>query len=212
MTTITASRPWPTTPRPGGGPRVGRRNASRPVPALAAPACASADPELFFPPSPDPRAEAAAWAYCRACPARRACLEGALARGEEHGIWGGVNMENRPVLRKVLTLRAMPATGAPEAPEVPGASQVDGAAPGPVPDGLGPMDVARRLGALRATYTSKKAVARAAGMGAERAAMYLDLLELDDSTQARVQAGTLNVAAAVNAVRAERALGGRRAS
>ena len=28
-------------------------------------------------------------AYCQPCPVRRACLSGAVERGEPHGVWGG---------------------------------------------------------------------------------------------------------------------------
>lgn len=45
------------------------------------------DPELFFAESPDD-AEIAK-ALCRECPARAACLAGALERREPGGVWGG---------------------------------------------------------------------------------------------------------------------------
>src|SRR5215471_10447433 len=45
------------------------------------------DPELFFAESPDD--VEAAKALCRDCPARAACLAGALGRREPWGVWGG---------------------------------------------------------------------------------------------------------------------------
>src|SRR6516164_11750732 len=45
------------------------------------------DPEMFFAESPD-EVEAAK-ALCRECPARAACLAGALGRREPWGVWGG---------------------------------------------------------------------------------------------------------------------------
>ena len=44
-------------------------------------------PELFF--AEQPRLLARAQQLCQACPVREACLADALARGEEHGVWGG---------------------------------------------------------------------------------------------------------------------------
>ncbi len=45
------------------------------------------DPELFFAESPDD--VECAKALCRGCPARIACLSGAVERGEPWGVWGG---------------------------------------------------------------------------------------------------------------------------
>ena len=45
------------------------------------------DPELFFAESPDDVETARA--LCRECPARAACLSGALGRREPWGVWGG---------------------------------------------------------------------------------------------------------------------------
>lgn len=70
-------------------------------------ACKGADPGMWFPPKPGPvarerqeRVEAAggdveanlgveAKTVCAQCPVLRECLEGAIERREEHGIWGG---------------------------------------------------------------------------------------------------------------------------
>src|SRR4051794_22632321 len=56
-------------------------------------ACAAADPEIFFPASGEP--DAGAKQYCASCPVRDACREYALAAGEEHGVWGGLNEAER---------------------------------------------------------------------------------------------------------------------
>jgi WhiB family transcriptional regulator, redox-sensing transcriptional regulator len=45
------------------------------------------DPDLFFAESPDDVEYAKD--LCRACPARMACLTGALERREPWGVWGG---------------------------------------------------------------------------------------------------------------------------
>ena len=58
--------------------------------APAGPACAAADPDLFFPLPGESTAPARA--ICASCPVRAACLERARARGERYGIWGGVDL------------------------------------------------------------------------------------------------------------------------
>lgn len=45
------------------------------------------DPELFF--AESPQDVECAKALCRGCPARIACLSGAVARSEPWGVWGG---------------------------------------------------------------------------------------------------------------------------
>ena len=53
-------------------------------------ACRDADPDLFFPllgESADP-----ARAICAACAVRAECLTLARARGEQFGVWGGVDL------------------------------------------------------------------------------------------------------------------------
>ena len=86
------------TPEPLARPRV---YLPAPPPAWrmpADPACQGADPGLFFGPEFEAvraRAQriAAAKAVCAGCPVRRACLDGALARGERYGVWAGVDLE-----------------------------------------------------------------------------------------------------------------------
>lgn len=69
-------------------------------------ACASVDPELFFPLGL--RGESGSYeaqvrevkAICAHCPVRGACLDDALASGMDHGIWGGMTEDERKLLRK----------------------------------------------------------------------------------------------------------------
>lgn len=61
-------------------------------------ACASADPELFFPISysgPALRQVAQAKAICARCPIQRDCLRYALDAGSIQGVWGGMTEEER---------------------------------------------------------------------------------------------------------------------
>ncbi len=60
--------------------------------------CRALDAELFFPETSAD--EAAAKQVCTACAVRAACLEHALANGEAFGIWGGLNLRERRVLRR----------------------------------------------------------------------------------------------------------------
>jgi WhiB family transcriptional regulator, redox-sensing transcriptional regulator len=61
-------------------------------------ACASADPELFFPISysgPALRQVARAKAICARCRIQQECLRYALAAGSIQGVWGGMTEEER---------------------------------------------------------------------------------------------------------------------
>lgn len=49
--------------------------------------CRSYDPELFF--AESPADVEFAKKICQDCPVRQRCLEGALARREPWGVWGG---------------------------------------------------------------------------------------------------------------------------
>jgi len=49
--------------------------------------CRRENPQLWF--SDLPAGLRLAKAYCQTCPMRRACLAGAVERGEPHGVWGG---------------------------------------------------------------------------------------------------------------------------
>lgn len=66
-------------------------------------ACASADPDLFFPVSssgPGQRQEEEAKAFCGRCQVRPQCLAFALATSPVHGVWGGTTEDERRRLRQ----------------------------------------------------------------------------------------------------------------
>jgi WhiB family redox-sensing transcriptional regulator len=73
-------------------------------------ACQSVDPDLFFPMSttnPSRAEVAAAKTVCARCPVQAECLEYALGAGQLHGIWGGMNEEERRrASARVLPARA----------------------------------------------------------------------------------------------------------
>jgi WhiB family transcriptional regulator, redox-sensing transcriptional regulator len=60
--------------------------------------CAETDPEIFFPPKGAPASKARA--ICGKCVVRDDCLAYALDAGEEHGIWGGLDPDERRGLRR----------------------------------------------------------------------------------------------------------------
>ena len=79
-------------------------------------ACLDEDPDLFFPVGTSgPAAEQTdeAKIVCLICPVRAACLEWALATGQDHGIWGGLDEDERRALkgRRTRAARAMAAGG-----------------------------------------------------------------------------------------------------
>jgi WhiB family redox-sensing transcriptional regulator len=61
-------------------------------------ACRGQGTEAFFP----ARGEKtdAAKAICGGCEVRAQCLEDAMAHGDRHGIWGGLSVRGRRVLRR----------------------------------------------------------------------------------------------------------------
>ncbi len=64
-------------------------------------ACASADPELFFPISTTgaEKADVArAKDMCGRCDIRRRCLDYAIDSHQSHGIWGGTTEDERRVI------------------------------------------------------------------------------------------------------------------
>ena len=66
-------------------------------------ACRYADPELFFPGDGTGYARAqvkTAKLICRGCPVSTTCLSGALASGQEAGIWGGLTEDERHRLQR----------------------------------------------------------------------------------------------------------------
>jgi WhiB family redox-sensing transcriptional regulator len=71
--------------------------------------CRSEDPELFFPVGSGPAAQATAArakAVCRRCPVAEPCLDWALATGQDAGVWGGLDEDERRRLRRRQRRRA----------------------------------------------------------------------------------------------------------
>ncbi|MFF3967892.1 WhiB family transcriptional regulator [Streptomyces griseorubiginosus] len=72
------------------------------VPERPHAACASEDPELFFPVSntgPGLLQIEEAKAVCHRCPLMESCLEGALERNEL-GVWGGTDEDERRRMKR----------------------------------------------------------------------------------------------------------------
>jgi WhiB family redox-sensing transcriptional regulator len=71
-------------------------------------ACASVDPDLFFPvgvTGPAVGQIAAAKAVCEGCRCRPECLEFAITTNQEYGVWGGTSEEERRILRRAWRAR-----------------------------------------------------------------------------------------------------------
>jgi WhiB family redox-sensing transcriptional regulator len=71
-------------------------------------ACASVDPDLFFPvgvTGPAVGQIASAKAVCSECRSRAECLEFAITTNQEYGVWGGTSEEERRVLRRAWRAR-----------------------------------------------------------------------------------------------------------
>lgn len=82
-----------------------RTSACEPVstasPARPQPACAGVDPELFFAHALAVDEIDTAKAVCESCPLKASCLQGALERGEQYGVWGGTDEgERRSIMRR----------------------------------------------------------------------------------------------------------------
>ena len=89
------SEPKPKKPKP-------TYRKARGAEVIDGPQCATQDPELFFLERPNARQTREALSVCAKCVVRVACLEGAIERGEEYGIWGNVS---RTQLDKLITMR-----------------------------------------------------------------------------------------------------------
>ena len=66
-------------------------------------ACATADPDLFYPIATGimaARQTAEACRICAVCHVRRQCLDYAMENREAHGIWGGTTPEERSRARR----------------------------------------------------------------------------------------------------------------
>lgn len=78
-------------------------------------ACATADPELFFPISrsgPAVRQVTRAKAVCAPCEIQRECLRYALGAGSIQGVWGGTTEEERRRLLRRNRRAGIPALSA----------------------------------------------------------------------------------------------------
>lgn len=62
--------------------------------------CAEIGGEFWFPEPKEQGVEAKR--ICAGCPFKWQCLQGALERGEEHGIWGGVAARQLPRIRRQM--------------------------------------------------------------------------------------------------------------
>ncbi|MDL5157156.1 WhiB family transcriptional regulator [Actinomycetospora sp. OC33-EN08] len=66
-------------------------------------ACRDEDPELFFPigtSGPALTQIAQAKAVCRRCPAMSECLTWALESGQDAGVWGGADEDERRAMKR----------------------------------------------------------------------------------------------------------------
>jgi len=72
--------------------------------------------ELFFSEQLDDIARAKS--FCRGCPVREPCLEGALARREPWGVWGGELLANGKVLAQKRRRGRPPKVSPPEPVEL----------------------------------------------------------------------------------------------
>jgi WhiB family redox-sensing transcriptional regulator len=61
-------------------------------------ACRDHDPDIWFPTTTDPADAETAKLICSTCVVRWSCLESALQRREEHGVWGGFTTRERNVI------------------------------------------------------------------------------------------------------------------
>lgn len=60
--------------------------------------CVGSDVSVFFPKRGQTGLEAKR--ICAGCPVRGECLDYALDRGELYGVWGGLNREERMLVRR----------------------------------------------------------------------------------------------------------------
>ncbi len=67
--------------------------------------CAETSPDDWYPEAHDHGAAQRAKRICRRCPALDECLEWALTRPEQEGIWGGMSAEERKERHRLLRQR-----------------------------------------------------------------------------------------------------------
>jgi hypothetical protein len=70
-------------------------------------ACRTKNPELWFPNPGNVTAVRDAKAACFGCPVMYQCAQGALVRGEETGVWGGLSEGQRTTIRKKYRLHQL---------------------------------------------------------------------------------------------------------
>lgn len=68
--------------------------------------CRGKDVNLFFPNSIS-EGETTIRMFCRRCPVEQECLDWALEKKEDHGIWGGMQENARRRLRQQLRRRVL---------------------------------------------------------------------------------------------------------
>lgn len=72
-----------------------------PLPAwMEQAACATANPEIFYPDDRRSATARAAKRVCGTCPVQNDCLVHALTHHESHGIWGGLDEADRRLIRR----------------------------------------------------------------------------------------------------------------
>ncbi|RSS15373.1 WhiB family transcriptional regulator [Streptomyces sp. WAC05458] len=72
-------------------------------------ACREEDPDLFFPignTGPALLQIEEAKAVCRRCPVMERCLQWALESGQEYGVWGGLDEDDRRRMKRRARKRA----------------------------------------------------------------------------------------------------------
>lgn len=65
--------------------------------------CEGTDPDEFFPDKGQTTARSKE--ICNACPVKRLCLLTAIARDEDHGVWGGESSRDRRRIAKQMNPR-----------------------------------------------------------------------------------------------------------
>lgn len=66
--------------------------------------CTQYDPDMWFSPDGDPHTARRAKTVCQTrCTVREQCLQHALSNNEQHGIWGGMDVDERRALRRKKT-------------------------------------------------------------------------------------------------------------
>lgn len=70
-------------------------------------ACARPDAPSMFPHEKDAEDTELAKDICKGCPVARACLEEAMQRGEQFGIWGGLTPDERRARHRRSTRKAV---------------------------------------------------------------------------------------------------------